>query len=117
MPWRGATGCGASPHTLRDMSTEGAAAAAALLRCPTRASGDRAAAVEPSLGEQVRQLRVAAGLTQRELALRIRSSQPAVARLEAGLRTPTLTTLERVAQALGHDLMLLLPCRDRNQAS
>ena len=98
------------------MSIEGAVAAA-LLRCPTGTSGESTAAVEPTLGEQVRQLRVAAGLTQRELALRIGSTQPAVARLEAGLRTPTLTTLERVAQALGQDLMLLLPCRDRNQAS
>jgi ribosome-binding protein aMBF1 (putative translation factor) len=97
-------------HTLRDMSTEGVAA---LLRCPTGPATDATASAEPSLGEQVRQFRVAAGLTQHQLAIRIGSTQPAVARLEAGLRTPTVTTLKRVAQALGHDLMLLLPCGDQ----
>jgi transcriptional regulator with XRE-family HTH domain len=64
----------------------------------------------PSVGEQIRRLRVTAGLTQRELANRTGSTQPAVAHLEAGRRTPTLVTLEKVARALGHDLVIVLPC-------
>ena len=52
------------------------------------------------LGEQVRDAREAAGLSQRELAARMCTSQAAVARLEAGGTGATLTTLPRVATAL-----------------
>lgn len=60
------------------------------------ASAKLAAAV----GEQVREAREGAGLTQRELAARMATSQAAVARLEAGGVASTLTTLQRVATAL-----------------
>lgn len=63
----------------------------------------------PSVGEQIRRLRVAAGLTQCELANRMGSTQPAVAHLEAGRRAPMLATLEKVARALGQDLVVMLP--------
>jgi len=53
------------------------------------------------LGVQIRQLREAAGINQTELARRMGTSQPAVARLEAGGGTPKLDTLERAAAALG----------------
>lgn len=52
------------------------------------------------LGEQVRDAREAAGLSQRELATRMGTSQAAVARLEAGGVGATLTTIQRVATAL-----------------
>lgn len=65
-------------------------------------------AEQPTIGEQVRQLRMAAGLTQLELARRSGSTQPAIARLELGLRLPTLRTLEKLACALGRDLLLLV---------
>lgn len=61
------------------------------------ASAKLAAAV----GEQVREAREVAGFTQRELAARMATSQAAVARLEAGGVGATLTTLSRVAIALG----------------
>jgi len=73
-------------------------------------SSDHANLDVPSLGERVRMLRIAAGLTQCELANRTGSTQPAVAHLEAGRRTPTLPTLEKLARALGHDLVVVLPC-------
>jgi ribosome-binding protein aMBF1 (putative translation factor) len=52
------------------------------------------------LGEQVRDAREAAGLSQRDLAARMGTSQAAVARLEAGGAAATLTTIQRVATAL-----------------
>ena len=59
-----------------------------------------AAALAAEVGEQVRAAREAAGLSQRELARRMGTSQAAVDRLEAGRVGATLTTLERVASAL-----------------
>jgi ribosome-binding protein aMBF1 (putative translation factor) len=46
------------------------------------------------------------GLSQMEVARRMATSQPAVARLEAGLSDPRLSTLERYAVAIGYDLPL-----------
>src|SRR5947209_19986980 len=56
------------------------------------------------VGDRVRQAREAAGLSQRELASRVGTSQAAVARLEAGGVGATLTTLQRVAAALDLEL-------------
>lgn len=64
----------------------------------------------PDLGQQIRELRTAVGLTQHELALRSGTSQPAIATIESNRRVPTLPTLTRLAQALGHDLLVVLPC-------
>jgi transcriptional regulator with XRE-family HTH domain len=50
--------------------------------------------------------RVAAGLTQQELADRARTSQPAVARLEQGRVSPTFATLERLVAAAGFQIRL-----------
>ncbi len=52
------------------------------------------------VGERVRQAREAAGLSQRQLAARVGTSQAAVARLEAGSVGATLTTLQRVGTPL-----------------
>lgn len=67
------------------------------------------------LGEEVRHLRDAAGVTQAELARRIGSTQPAVARLEAGGVAPTIETLERIAEAL--DLELAVRFKRRKQSA
>jgi len=69
-----------------------------------RAEYDRAyaaAALAAEVGERVREAREAAGFSQRELARRMGTSQAAVDRLEAGGVGATLTTLQRVASALG----------------
>jgi len=60
-----------------------------------------AAALAAEVGERVREAREAAGLSQRDLARRMGTSQAAVDRLEAGGVGATLTTLQRVATALG----------------
>jgi ribosome-binding protein aMBF1 (putative translation factor) len=53
------------------------------------------------IGRMVRELREARGLSQRELAARMGTTQSVVGRLEAGGSRPTIVTLDRVAQALG----------------
>lgn len=49
----------------------------------------------------VRELRLAAGLSQRALARRAGTSQPAIARYERGSATPSWETLDRLAAACG----------------
>jgi predicted transcriptional regulator len=46
--------------------------------------------------------RVALGLTQTDVAARMRTSQSAVARLESGNLDVRLSTIERYAEAVGH---------------
>jgi ribosome-binding protein aMBF1 (putative translation factor) len=53
-----------------------------------------------NVGEKVRGAREVAGLSQRELAVRMGTSEAAVARLEAGDVRASLTTLQKVAAAL-----------------
>lgn len=50
--------------------------------------------------------RMAAGLTQRELAELTGATQPAIARLERGERLPTGDTLYRMATALSVDFLI-----------
>jgi transcriptional regulator with XRE-family HTH domain len=45
--------------------------------------------------------RIGAGLTQKELAERMNTTQSTIARLEAGARMPRLDTLSRLASVLG----------------
>ncbi len=53
------------------------------------------------LGQRLRALRLAAGLTQAELARRTGIHRPNIARVEAGRHTPSLETLARLAAAIG----------------
>ena len=53
------------------------------------------------LGARIRELRLAAGLTQAELARRTGIHRPNIARVEAGRHTPSLETLSRIAVAIG----------------
>lgn len=53
------------------------------------------------LGARLRALRLAAGLTQAELARRTGIHRPNIARVEAGRHTPSLETLSRLAAAIG----------------
>ena len=54
----------------------------------------------------VREMRLAAGLSQRALAGRANTSQPAVVRYERGGATPSWETLQRIAHACGRRLQL-----------
>jgi transcriptional regulator with XRE-family HTH domain len=59
-----------------------------------------------SLDTLVRDARLAAGLSQRALAKRAGTSQPAVARYERGVATPSWETLQRLVAACGQRLRL-----------
>ena len=50
--------------------------------------------------------RMAAGLTQAELASRMGTTQSVIARLEAGRVQPTTATLQRLARAIGTHLKI-----------
>ena len=66
-----------------------------------RDPGFRAAVERLEPAYQVARLRMLRGLTQEELARRVGTSQPSIARLEAGTSQPRLSFLRRVVDALG----------------
>lgn len=70
---------------------------------------DRAYEDEERIGEfqeLVYRLRTEAGMTQAELAERMGTTQSAVARMEGGGTRPTLDTLEKLAVAVGLELVV-----------
>ena len=64
------------------------------------------------LGARLRELRLAAGLTQAELARRTGIHRPNIARVEAGRHTPSLETLARIASAIGVSTTHVLVSRE-----
>ncbi|HNY51090.1 MAG TPA: helix-turn-helix transcriptional regulator [Smithella sp.] len=58
------------------------------------------------IGIILRQAREAAGLTQEELAARIKTKKTAISRIENHAEDIKLSTLERVANALGKKLQI-----------
>lgn len=61
---------------------------------------------EYSLALAIVQARVSAGLTQEEVARRMKTTQSTIARMEAGRAVPSTRTLERFAQATGTQLKI-----------
>jgi transcriptional regulator with XRE-family HTH domain len=53
-----------------------------------------------------------AGLTQQELARKMGTTQPVVARLESGRVRPSMRTLERLAEATGSRLLISFEPRE-----
>jgi len=62
--------------------------------------------VPTQLGAAILAARTAAKLSQIELALRLKTSQANVVRLEKGRSIPTTRTLQRIAKATGHALII-----------
>ena len=60
--------------------------------------------VEYTLIEEMIRARMKAHLSQAELATKIGTTQSAIARLESGRVSPSLTTLRRYAEATGRQL-------------
>jgi ribosome-binding protein aMBF1 (putative translation factor) len=61
---------------------------------------------EFALAAAVAKARLRAGLSQTELARRMKTTQSTVARLESGRGKPSTRTLTRVAKATGHRLKI-----------
>ena len=62
--------------------------------------------IKPSPAEVVRQARAYAGLTQQQLAERVRTTQSAVSRWERGQDEPRISTLSAIIAACGLRLEL-----------
>ena len=60
------------------------------------------------LAMEIRALREARGLSQRELAERVGTTQSAIARLEGGNISPSLPALDKIAEALEAELSVSL---------
>ena len=63
---------------------------------------------EFKVGVMLRQAREHAGMTQEELARRTRTAKSAISRLENHAEDVRLSTIERVAHALGKNLVIQL---------
>ncbi len=56
---------------------------------------------EPHVGLRVRRIRVAAGLTQAQLAERVEAANETISRIERGKLAPSVDLLGRIAKAAG----------------
>jgi len=65
----------------------------------------------------IREARRRAGLSQAELAARVGTSQPAIARYERARSMPDLSTLNRIVEACGYELRLELAEPDEQRAA
>jgi transcriptional regulator with XRE-family HTH domain len=76
---------------------------------PTSVGDDIRSDMLASMGpELVREARKRAGLTQAELARRVGTSQPAIARIEAGRSQPSFDRVVELLRACGFDLLVHL---------
>lgn len=73
---------------------------------PNFREADAALEDEFALVAIIMRARVAAGLTQEELAARMNTTQGAIARLESGASMPSTRTLKKLAAATGHKLKI-----------
>ncbi len=72
---------------------------------------------EFALASAVIVARTRVGLTRQELAKKMGTTQPVVARLESGRGRPSMRTLERLAEATGSRLCISFePCKVKRQA-
>jgi len=69
------------------------------------------------LASAVMEVRKRAGLTQEELARRMGTTQPVVARLESGRTRPSMRTLQRLAEATGSRLLISFAPRDAKRSA
>ncbi|MBI5289075.1 MAG: helix-turn-helix transcriptional regulator [Chloroflexi bacterium] len=91
-----------------------------LLSDPQTKREYQALAFEHELARSIIRRRLEKGLTQRQLAARAGTKQPAISRLESGASKPSLTLLERVADALDANVVVRIeprPSRRRPTAS
>jgi transcriptional regulator with XRE-family HTH domain len=61
-----------------------------------------------NVGEKIKQFRTTKGLSQKEIALSLGIDQAQYSRIESGKVEPTLSSLDKIAEALGMKLAELL---------
>ena len=81
---------------------------------PARQRGYDKAGRAIRIAFEIRALREKKGLSQRELAERVGTTQSAIARLEAGNISPSLPTLDKIADALGAEVSLTIVDMDEH---
>lgn len=79
-----------------------------LMKDPEFARAYADSAEEFALAREIIKARVAAGLSQQELAKKMETTQSAVARLESGQHLPSMSTLKKLAKATGTKLSIHL---------
>jgi transcriptional regulator with XRE-family HTH domain len=62
-----------------------------------------------TVGDLIREKRIAASLTQEQLAMKVRISRAQIANIEAGRTDPQLKSLRSYADALGCQMKDLIP--------
>jgi UDP-N-acetylglucosamine 1-carboxyvinyltransferase len=65
--------------------------------------------MENNIGKRIADIREAKGLTQTDLAKKIKTTQSAIARIESGTQNITTEMLRKISQALGKNLVTLSP--------
>ena len=69
-------------------------------------TGSHRSQLSKELALRMSSARISAGVTQVEIAKRMRTSQTAIARLESGRKLPSTRTLARFAAAVGRRLVI-----------
>ena len=69
-------------------------------------SKDISASTFAQIGKAIHEARTAAGLSQTQLAAKLKTAQTNVGRLERGGSIPSTTTLQKIAKATGHKLVI-----------
>ncbi|MCL1940163.1 MAG: helix-turn-helix domain-containing protein [Desulfovibrionaceae bacterium] len=85
-----------------------------MMEDPEFATAWEEAREEFSIAREIIRTRVAAGMSQKELAEKIGTTQSVIARLESGEHMPSVSTLKRVAEATHSKLRIELVPADAN---
>ncbi len=65
--------------------------------------------MDNNIGKRIADIRDAQGLTQSDLAKKIKTTQSAIARIESGTQNLTTDMLRKLSAALGKNLVTLSP--------
>lgn len=90
---------------------------AKLLKDPAVLAEYEALKLEERLAAELVRARVAAGLSQAQLATQLGIKQSAVARFESGRHMPSIDTLQAYASATGRRLVVGLKARPASRSS
>lgn len=84
------------------------------LREPEFAEAFWSAELESSIAQQIATLRLLRGISQNKLATLVGTQQSSISRVESGSTMPSLSFLERIAEALDADVEIRLVPRSMN---